>query len=77
MMFDSNVTIHRSDFFSENSAAFFIPSSSLIKFQKSAVSLRNLDQKSDFVNTLMKKSLKHKKEYMPLKNFIFCKEIRF
>ena len=38
----------------------------------------HLDQKLDFSKQINKKSLKHKKEYQSLKNFIiFCQEMRF
>ena len=69
--------------FSGKTVKRFTHKSSFMKFQQRAVYLRNIQiyiqiRRWILVNTLMKKFLKHKKEFQSLRKFvIFCQKMHF
>ena len=84
MMFSPDLTKQAQEvIYYRKTVRSFHPQIFLTKFQQSAVSLRNIQvyiqiRSWILLNTLMIKSLKYKKEYQSLKNFIiFCQETCF
>ena len=81
MMFNPDLTKQAQVIFSRKTVKSFHPQVFFNEVPvEYSVSRKHLDlyQKLDLVNTLTKKSLKHKKEYQSLKNFIiYCQEMYF
>ena len=81
MMFNPDLTKQAQVIFSRKTVKSFHPQVFFNEVPvEYSVSQKHLDlyQKLDLVNTLTKKSLKHKKEYQSLKNFIiYCQEMYF